>query len=104
MTGFTNKGRIAEKMLLCTAWRTFGEGSGSEGLISVQKHTMKGKGENRDRLFSVTLNDRTQDNGHCGVSFLGNVPKEIGHSSDHLVLGDPALSRGSDLMVFSGLF
>lgn len=104
MTGFTNKGRTTEKMLLCTAWITFGEGSGGGELISGHRHTMKGKGEKRDRLFSATPNDRKWDNGHCGVSFLGNVPKETGHSSDHLGLGDPALSRRSDLMVFSGPF
>lgn len=43
-------------------WRT--EGSGGGDLISVYKYTIKGKGEKRNRLFSVAPNDRTRDNGH----------------------------------------
>lgn len=35
----------------------------------------------------------------CGVSLIGNVQKDTGHGSEHSVLGEPALGRGSDLIV-----
>lgn len=65
MTGFINKGRAAEKMLLSTAWRTSGEQKAQEVVIlSVCINTRwKGKAK-RDRLFSVTSNDRKRENGH----------------------------------------
>lgn len=43
-------------------WRT--EGSGGGDLINVYKYMTKGKGEKKDRLYSVTPSDRTRDKGH----------------------------------------